>query len=221
VISHGVPYPGLRDPLVIGKTIAGERPKRPPTDITTDEIWNITVYCWDTNPVNRPSAKGLRRYFKALTTDDGPLPPLSPRDDQARSVLAPELFDDNFVLAPSPSPKTPSPPQSAIVQRSDPFDLDVPPLPPQYQLIPFPVNTTRAEQFLVHDTIPFVFRGKRGIPLADALEKRCDDLDGKDSPTATSNSFTLRLRVRRAPRFLNNYLTSFDSSRDTSLVTSR
>jgi len=221
VISQGVPYPGLRDPQVIRKALAGERPKRPSTDITTDEIWNITVHCWDTNPVNRPSAKGLRRYLKVLTTDDGPLPPLSPHDDPAKLTLAPELFDGSFVSTPSSSPKTPSPPQSAIVQRSDPFDLAVPPLPPQYQLIPFPVNTTRAEQFLVHDTIPFVFRGKRGIPLADALEKRCDDLGGRDSPTATSNSFTLRLRVRGASCLLNNYLTSFDSSRDTSLVISR
>ena len=174
--------------MVIKKTLAGERPKRPPTNITTDEIWNAIINCWDTDPVNRPSAKGLRRYFKALATDS-PLPPISPRDDPARLGLAPELFDDSFMSVSSSSPETP------IVQRSDPFDFDVPPLPPQYQLIPFPINISRSEQFLVHDTIPFLFRGKRGIPLAAALEKRCDDLDGRDSPTATSNSFTLRLRV--------------------------
>ena len=202
---------------MIRKTLAGERPKRPSTDIATDEVWDIVVHCWDTNLVNRPSAQGLRRYFKALATD-APLPPLSPRDDPTGLKLAPELFDDTFISAPSQSPKTPSPPESPIVQRSDPFDLNIPPLPPQYQLIPFPINTSRAEQFLVHDTIPFVFRGKRGIPLADALEKRCDDLEGRDSPTATSNSFTLRLRVCRAFRFSNSYLTLFGSSRDMTLV---
>lgn len=218
MISHGVPYPGLRDPLVIRKTLAGERPKRPSTDITTDEIWNIIVHCWDTNPVNRPSAKRLRRYFKALTTDS-PLPLLSPRDDPGKLKLAPELFDDSFISAPSPSPKPPSPPESPIVQRSDPFDLNIPPLPPQYQLIPFPINTNRGEQFLVHDTIPFVFRGKRGIPLTDALEKRCDDLEGRDSPTATSNRFTLRLRVSRDFYSSDTLPTLSGSSRDTSPVT--
>jgi len=198
VISHGVPYPGLRDPAVIRKTLAGERPKRPSADIATDEIWNAIVHCWDTDPANRPSANTLRRYFKALTTDSQ-LPPISPRDDPAKLGLAPELFSDSFISISSSSPKPPSPPEIPIVQRSDPFDLNIPPLPPQYQLIPFPVNISRSEQFLVHDTIPFLFRGKRGIPLADALEKRCDDLDGRDSPTATSNSFTLRLRVGPLP----------------------
>lgn len=193
-MSHGVPYPGTRDLVVLRKTLAGERPKRPPTDITTDEIWNVIVRCWDTNSVNRPSAKDLRRYLKALTTNS-PLPPLSPHDDPGKLKLAPELFDDSFISTPSPSPKPPSPPESPIVQRSDPFDFNIPPLPPQYQLIPFPINTSRTEQFLVHDTIPFVFRGRRGVPLADALEKRCDDLEGRDLPTATSNSFMLRLRV--------------------------
>ena len=217
MISHGVPYPGLRDPLVIRKTLAGERPKRPSTDITTDEIWHIIVHCWDTNPVNRPSAKGLRRYFKALTTDD-PLPPLSPRDDPEKLKLAPELFDDDFISTPSRLPKPPSPPESPIVQRSDPFDLKIPPLPPQYQLIPFPINTNRGEQFLVHDTIPFVFRGQRGIPLADALEKRCDDLEGRDSPTATSNRFMLRLRVSRDLCLSDALPTLSGSSRDTNLV---
>ena len=217
MISHGVPYPGLRDPLVIRKTLTGERPKRPSTDIATDEIWNIIVHCWDTNPVNRPSAKGLRRCFKALTTDN-PLPPLSPRDDPERLRLAPELFDDSFISIPCPSPKPPPPPESPIVRRSDPFDLNIPPLPPQYQLIPFPINTNRGEQFLVHDTIPFLFRGKRGIPLTDALEKRCDDLEGRDSPTATSNRFTLRLRVSRDFCPSDALPTPFGSSRDTNLV---
>ena len=184
--------------MVIRETLAGERPKRPSTDVTTDEIWNITVRCWDADHANRPSASGLRRYSKALTTDN-PLPPISPRNDPAK--LAPELFDDSFISISSSSPKLPSPPETPVVQRSDPFELNIPPLPPQYQLIPFPVNISRSEQFLVHDIIPFLFRGKRGIPLADALEKRCDDLDGRDSPTATSNSFTLRLRVSGSPRF--------------------
>ena len=203
---------------MIRKTLAGERPKRPSTDITTDEIWHIIVHCWDANPVNRPSAKGLRRYFEALTTDN-PLPPLSPRDDGAKLELAPELFDDSFISIPAPPPKLQSPPESPpIVQRSDPFDLNIPPLPPQYQLIPFPINTSRAEQFLVHDTITFLFRGKRGIPLADALEKRCDDLEGRDSPTATSNRFALRLRVNRDFCLLDTFLTLSGSSRGTNLV---
>lgn len=199
MVSHGVPYPGLRDPVVIRKTLAGERPKRPSTNITTDEIWDIIVRCWDTDPVNRPSARGLRKYFQALTTDS-PLPPVSQRNDSTKLTLAPELFDENFISISSSSSEVSPPPETPIIQRSDPFDRNIPPLPPQYQLIPFPVNVNRSEQFLVHDTIPFLFRGKRGIPLADALEKRCDDLDRKDSPTATSNSFTLRLRVG-APRF--------------------
>ena len=220
MISHGVPYPRLRDPLVIRKTLTGERPKRPSTDITTDEIWYIIIHCWDENPVNRPSAKGLQRYLKALTTDSL-LPPLSPRDDPTKPKLAPELFDDNFISTPSPSTNLPSPPESPIVQRPDPFDLNVPPLPPQYQLIPFPINVNRGEQFLVHDTIPFVYQGKRGIPLADALEKRYDDLDGRNSPTATSNSFMLRLRVSQGSCLLNIHLTLFCSSQDTSLVMRR
>ena len=199
MVSHGVPYPGLRDPVVIRKTLAGERPKRPSTNITTDEIWDIIVRCWDTDPVNRPSARGLRKYFQALTTDS-PLPPVSQRNDSTKLTLAPELFDENFISISSSSSEVSPPPETPIIQRSDPFDRNIPPLPPQYQLIPFPVNVNRSEQFLVHDTIPFLFRGKRGIPLTDALEKRCDDLDRKDSPTATSNSFTLRLRVG-APRF--------------------
>ena len=82
-----------------------------------------------------------------------------------------------------------------IVQWSDPFDLNIPPVPPQYRLIPFPVNISQSEQFLIHDTIPFLFRGKCGIPLVDALGKRCNDVDRRDSPTVTSDSFTLRLRV--------------------------
>ena len=180
--------------MVIRKTLAGERPKRPSTNITTDEIWDIIVRCWDTDPVNRPSARGLRKYFQALTTDS-PLPPVSQRNDSTKLTLAPELFDENFISISSSSSEVSPPPETPIIQRSDPFDRNIPPLPPQYQLIPFPVNVNRSEQFLVHDTIPFLFRGKRGIPLADALEKRCDDLDRKDSPTATSNSFTLRLRV--------------------------
>ena len=188
--------------MVITKTLAGERPKRPATDITTDEIWNITVHCWDTNPVNRPSATGLRRYFEALVTG-GPLPPLLSGNDPER--LAPELFDNNFVSIPLPSPVPPSPPEATpLVRRPDPFDFaTIPPLPPQYQLIPFPLNISKTEPFLVHDTIPFVFRDERGIPLADALEKRFNDLEGRDTPTdtptANSNSFTLRLRVRTAP----------------------
>ena len=83
------------------------------------------------------------------------------------------------------------------------------PLPPQYQLIPFPVNISQSEQFLIHDTI-LLFRGKRVIPLVDALEKRCDDLDRRDSSKATSNIFTLRLGVGTpAPRtvILNGRLT--------------
>ena len=186
--------------MVIRKTLTDERPKRPSTDITTDEIWSIIVHCWDADPVGRPSAKGLRKYFEALTTDN-PLPPISPRNDPTKLKLAPELFDDSFTSISPSSPKALPPPETPIVQRSDPFDLNIPPLPPRYQLIPFPVNINRSEQFLVHDTIPFLFRGKRGIPLADALEKRYDELDGRDSPTATSNSFTLRLRVGGSLRF--------------------
>lgn len=201
MISHGLPYPGLRDPAVIRKTLAGERPRRPATEIATDEIWNITVHCWHTDTVNRPSASGLRKYFKALTAESA-LPPLSPCDDPGRLKLAPDLFDDSFLSPPDSSSGPPSPPGSVVVQRPEPFDLNVPPLPPHYQLIPFPVNISRTEQFLVHDTIAFVFHGRRGIPLTDALEKRCEGLDGKDSPTdaatTDSNSFTLRLRVRAA-----------------------
>ena len=191
--------------MVIRKTLAGERPKRPSTDITTDEIWSIIVHCWDADPVGRPSAKGLRKYFQALKTAS-PLPPISPRNDPTKLRLAPELFDDSFTSISLSPPKAPPPPETPIVQQSGPFDLNVPPLPPQYQLIPFPANVGRSEQFLVHDTIPFLFRGKRGIPLADALENRCDELDGRDSPMATSNSFTLRLRVGGSLRFSSNDL---------------
>ena len=151
--------------------------------------------------MNRPTDGGIRKYFKSPATDS-PRPPISPHDDPAK--LAPELFDESSVSSSSSSPKMP------IVQRSDPFDLNVPPLPPQYQLIPFPVNISQSEQFLIHDTIPFLFRGKCGIPLVDALGKRCNDVDRRDSPTATSNSFTLRLRVGTpAPRtvILNGQLT--------------
>lgn len=186
--------------MVITKTLAGERPKRPATGITTDAIWNITVHCWDTNPVNRPSAVRLRKYFEALVTES-PLPSLPSGNDP--ETLAPELFNDNFVSIPLPipSPEPPSPPEGTLVRRPDPFDFaTISLLPPQYQLIPFPLNISRTEPFLVHDTIPFVFRDKRGIPLVDALEKRFDGLDGRDTPTdtptANSNSFTLRLRVR-------------------------
>lgn len=226
MISHGLPYPGFRDPVVIRKTLAGERPKRPATEITTEEIWSITVRCWDTNPVSRPSATRLRRYLKALVTESAP-PPLSLSDDPSKLKLAPELFDDSFISTPTPSYRPPSPSESAIVQRADPFDLNVPPLPPQYQLIPFPINISKTEQFLVHDTITFVFRGKRGIPLADALEKRCDGLDGRDSPTDSattdSNSFTLRLRVctksSKCPSAMVSSLSG--SSQGMNLATSR
>lgn len=109
--------------MVIEKVLASEQPERS-SMVTTDEIWDIIVRCWDTNPVNRPSAGGLRRYFKASTTDT-PLPPISPCDDPAKLRLGPEFSDDSFISIPSLSPK-PLPPETSIVQLFSSFDLHIP-----------------------------------------------------------------------------------------------
>ena len=120
MISRGIPHLGLKDPVVIGKVLASEQPERS-SMVTTDEIWDIVVRYWDTNPVNQPSAGG---HFKALTTDT-PVPPISPRDDPAKLRLGPEFSDDSFISIPSLSPK-PLPPETSIVQRFSSFDLHIP-----------------------------------------------------------------------------------------------
>ena len=54
MISRGIPHLGLKDPAVIGKVLASEQPERSSV-VTTDEIWDIVVRYWDTNPVNQRS----------------------------------------------------------------------------------------------------------------------------------------------------------------------
>ena len=96
--------------------------------------------------------------------------------------LAPELFDESFISSSSSSPKTPLPPEMPIVQRSDPFNLNIPPLPLQYQLIPFPGQLFLPQCGLRADVFMYHFRYVFHVPLCRFPSRMCSSNRPRHGP---------------------------------------
>ena len=75
VLSGQAPFSAYREVEVVRMVLGGERPKIPQGDegkLFTDEIWEVLELCWEQQPGDRLSAKGI------LMGLDGNLPPSRP-----------------------------------------------------------------------------------------------------------------------------------------------
>ena len=75
VLSGQAPFSAYREVEVVRMVLGGERPKVPQGDegkLFTDEIWEVLELCWEQQPGDRLSAKGI------LMGLDGNLPPSRP-----------------------------------------------------------------------------------------------------------------------------------------------
>lgn len=57
VLSGGVPFGHLKDILVAGRVIEGERPTRPEGGWFVDDLWKFLEQCWTSKPGDRPTAE--------------------------------------------------------------------------------------------------------------------------------------------------------------------
>ena len=49
------PFSEFSVPVTILKIMTGERPDRPEEPGLTDAVWDMTLRCWDEDPVQRPT----------------------------------------------------------------------------------------------------------------------------------------------------------------------
>ena len=67
VFTGGPPFSGLAAPVIASKIIDGERPPRPQEAQglgLTGSVWDLTVRCWDQDPVWRPTATEVVRPLR-------------------------------------------------------------------------------------------------------------------------------------------------------------
>ena len=61
------PFSGLGALSVVSKIVGGERPARPEEGQKLgleDPVWDMTLTCWQKDPVVRPKATGLVRFLR-------------------------------------------------------------------------------------------------------------------------------------------------------------
>ena len=54
VFTGRCPFPELTDLVAVSEIMEGERPARPQERDLTDSVWDMTVRCWQEDPVLRP-----------------------------------------------------------------------------------------------------------------------------------------------------------------------
>jgi hypothetical protein len=57
VFTGKCPFSELTDPVAVSKIMGCERPDRPQEQDLTDSVWDITVWCWQQDPIRRPEMK--------------------------------------------------------------------------------------------------------------------------------------------------------------------
>ena len=59
ITTGRLPFPGVRDGMVIYNVAAGERPVRPldPNEWISDAVWDLISRCWSSSLISRPDVK--------------------------------------------------------------------------------------------------------------------------------------------------------------------
>jgi len=106
VLSGQVPFPGLKDGVIIFKVIEGERPGRPrgrQAAWFSDDLWKMLQLCWEPRPCDRPDLGAIIKSLEGITQPSRPPSP-----------------------SPSPSPApTPTTNEDAEADSDDQLDFTV------------------------------------------------------------------------------------------------
>ena len=66
VLSGKTPFGHLRDILVTGRVIGGERPTRPEGSWFTDDLWEILERSWSPRPKDRPTVEAILERLECV-----------------------------------------------------------------------------------------------------------------------------------------------------------